>query len=233
MTIAALIEWHDALIDGKMMLRDIIDLETTFSSDPDEAGDLGGGDDEALSAEEPTEDDSDESEDPSDSSEEGDIEEAGISLSAMEEELLPVILKSFETIAQAYQKLKKTQDQRLEHIVAGQSVPSALERKYGKQRDEMIKLMEGVHLNNARIEYLVGHLGDLNKRLMMLEGKLLRTALDCKIKREDFLNAYYGSEMDPQWLDSCEETGQGVERFLGAPCRRGCKNSRSHYDPFG
>ena len=216
LTIAALIEWHDALIDGKMMLRDIIDLETTFSADPADSGELEGEEsEEALSADEHAEEE-EEPEEAAGTSEEGDAEEAGISLSAMEEELLPVILKSFETIAHAYQKMKKTQDQRLEHIVAGQNVPAALEKKYGKQRDEMIKLMEGIHLNNARIEYLVGHLGDLNKRLMMLEGKMLRIALDCKVKREDFLHAYYGSEMDPQWLDSlAKKPGKAWKDFLG------------------
>ncbi|NKD78010.1 RNA polymerase sigma factor RpoD [Haematospirillum sp. H1815] len=240
LTIAALLDWHDALVEGKMMLRDIIDLETTYGTEPGVGDEMGEeeedspavGDrgeelvapvkDHRKAKEEPgSDDETDEAEpDGIDASAEGDvdgdIEEASISLSAMEAELLPVILQSFETIAQAYQKMRKVQDQRLGHITAGEDVPAALEKKFEKQRSELVKMMEGVHLNNARIEYLVGHLNDLNKRLMMLEGKLLRVALDCKIKREDFLDAYYGAEMDPQWLEIiASRSGKGWKDFIG------------------
>lgn len=244
LTISALLDWHDALVDGKMLLRDIIDLETTYGADDPVAE---GVDLEAVEEEEaalpapvarparapaapgarPVKEDGEaedavedgevapEGEADAEGEHEGELEESSVSLSAMETELLPIILESFEKIAGAYQKMKKVQDQRLAHISAGDEVPAAVEKKYDKMRSEMVKMMEGVHLNNARIEYLVEHLNDLNKKLMMLEGKLLRLAVDSKVKREDFLDAYYGSEMDPNWLDVvAARPGKGWKDFV-------------------
>ncbi|GAB3128961.1 RNA polymerase sigma factor RpoD [Novispirillum itersonii] len=249
LTISALLDWHDSLVEGKMLLRDIIDLETTYGADDPIAE---GVDLEAVEAEEAAlpqpgarpvrapaapvaavtpvkKEDGDEDDETAADGEavvegeadaegegehEGELEESSVSLSAMETELLPIILESFEKIAGAYHKMKKVQDQRLAHISAGDEVPAAVEKKYDKMRSEMVKMMEGVHLNNARIEYLVEHLNDLNKKLMMLEGKLLRLAVDSKVKREDFLDAYYGSEMDPNWLEVVAgRSGKGWKDF--------------------
>ena len=250
LTISALLDWHDALVEGKMLLRDIIDLETTYGADDPvaEGVDLEGVEEEPVAMPAPVarpvtrpaaapvarpvkdeDEDADadaEEEEPEDAVEgeaegegegehEGEMEESSVSLSAMETELLPIILESFEKIAGAYQKMKKVQDQRLAHISAGDDVPAAVEKKYDKMRSEMVKMMEGVHLNNARIEYLVEHLNDLNKKLMMLEGKLLRLAVDSKVKREDFLDAYYGAEMDPNWLEVVAgRPGKGWKDFV-------------------
>ncbi len=263
LTISALIEWHDALLENKMLLRDIIDLEATYGSGPDGVIDdasldaVEAEEEELLNGEEappkpvakttapapddatskavpaadsdaddvdaPAKDGDDEDGDdetvPAEASSEGDdddgeLEDNSISLSAMEQQLMPQVLETFEIIAATYAKMKKVQDQRLNVFGKGEDVSTQMEKKYEKLRSELIKLMEGVHLNNARIEYLVEHLAGINKRLMGMEGKLMRLALDCKVKREDFLQAYYGSELDPSWLEQVAgRPGKGWKDF--------------------
>ena len=113
---------------------------------------------------------------------------------------MPMVLETFEAISDIHKKLEKVQKDRLTHMHKGDSVPPAMEKKYDKLKTEMVRLMDGVHLNNARIECLVDQMNGLNKRLMGLEGRLLRLAESCKVKRQDFLTSYYGSELDPNWL---------------------------------
>jgi len=93
------------------------------------------------------------------------------------------------------------QDQRLDALQKGDKVPAALEKRYEKVRHELVVLMDDVHLNNSRIEELVEHLYEVNRAIMGLEGKLLRLAVKCKIKREDFLEQYFGNELDPGWAE--------------------------------
>jgi len=83
----------------------------------------------------------------------------------------------------------------------GGELKPAQEKRYGKLRAELVELMDGVHLNNARIEQLVEQLYDLNRALIGFEGKLLRMATNSKIKREDFLDQHRDSELDPGWLE--------------------------------
>ena len=211
MTIRALLQWHDELISGPRLLREIIDLETTYDGGSDGTGkadaaspaNTGTGDAETVDGNGPATGEAEPEPENDDSNGDGANggEENNISLSAMEEELKPRVIETFEKIAATYTKLKKVQDQRLSVLQKGDAVAPATEKRYDKLRHELIDLMEGVHLNNARIDELVEQLNDLNRRLMMLEGKLLRLAERARIKRPDFLNAYHGREMDPTWLD--------------------------------
>ncbi|KJS38426.1 MAG: RNA polymerase sigma factor RpoD [Rhodospirillaceae bacterium BRH_c57] len=239
LTISALLEWHDALLEGKMLLRDIIDLEATYGADmaaaegiaaenaPEveaPAAEVGvtetartpsdGDDDDKDAVDGEEAKDGEPKDGESEDGEEGDLEEANLSLAAMEAQLMPTVVEAFEKIATTYTKMRKVQDQRLNAIAAGGEVTPQIEKKYEKLRQELIKMMDGVHLNNARIEYLVEHLNELNKRLLGLEGKLLRLAMTCKIKREDFLDSYYGAEQDPAWLDHvAHRPGKGWKDF--------------------
>ena len=124
------------------------------------------------------------------------------SVSAMEEALWEPVLEILTKISSYYDDLKKIQSQRVEAILAGKSIKPAVEKKYVQVKKELVELMSSIHLNAVRIEQLVEQLNDLNKRLMGLEGKLLRYALACKIKREDFLEAYQKSELDPNWVEN-------------------------------
>ena len=211
LTIRAVIGWHDALRDGKMLLRDIIDLDATYGSGP--AGELseedlerepteeeeramaGGG---APEGERPAGEGGPELPEAEGEGEEG--EESAISLAAMELELMPQVLEKFETVSETHKKLEKVQKDRLGHLSKGDPVPPAMEKRYEKLKVEMVRLMDGVHLNNARIEQLVEQMNGLNKRLIGFEGRLLRLAESCRIKRADFLDSYFGRELDPNWL---------------------------------
>jgi RNA polymerase primary sigma factor len=200
LTIRALLEWHDALVEGRMLLRDIIDLDATYGAGPNgelSEEDLEGDPEEEAAAPPPPEDEPEEAP----SGEADGEEEGGVSLAAMEQALMPQVIETFEKIADAYAKLQKVQEQRFSVLGKGEKVAPATEKKYERLKEELIKLMEGVHLANARIEHLVEQMNALNKRLMSQEGKLLRLAESCRIKRGDFLDAYFGSELDPKWLE--------------------------------
>ena len=220
LTMRAIIQWRDALKDDKILLRDIIDLDATNGGTPeDHSG-------KALEAEAagtapvpaqakvapppPAEDkkakrkDADEEEAPAepaadeDDGEEG--EEAGLSLAAMEQKLKPQTLETFDAIAKVYKKLHKHQEERLEARRKGEALTPQSDKRYDKLKAELVELMSQVQLNNSRIEALMDELYGLNKRLMGFEGQMLRMAEKVKIKREDFLEKYFGSELDPKWL---------------------------------
>ena len=123
------------------------------------------------------------------------------SISAMESALMEPVLDILNQIAGNYDNLCKIQNQRMAAILKGKAISSALEKKYINLKKELVELMSSIHLNASRIEQLVEQLNELNKRLMGLEGKLMRYALSCKIKREDFLESYQASELAPNWLE--------------------------------
>ncbi len=123
------------------------------------------------------------------------------SVSAMEEALKEPVLDILTKISSYYDDLKKIQNQRVAAIIAGKNVTSAVEKHYLQVKKDLVELMSSIHLNANRIEQLVEQLNGLNKRLMGLEGKLMRYALSCKIKREDFLEVYQKSELSPNWLE--------------------------------
>ena len=210
MTIRAVVDWHDALQNGRMLLRDIIDLDATYGSGPGgelTEEDLERGPEEEIPAEEGEAEEREQDPENPDGEEvnpdgEADGEEGGISLAAMEAQLMPVVLECLEAITATHLKLEKVQKERLVVLSKGDSVTAAAERKYEKLKVEMIRLMDGIHLNNTRIELLVEQMNGLNKRLMVLEGKLLRLAESCRVKRHDFLDCYFGSELDPNWLET-------------------------------
>ncbi|MBX9635681.1 MAG: RNA polymerase sigma factor RpoD, partial [Magnetospirillum sp.] len=208
LTVRAVVEWHDALANGKMLLRDIIDLDATYGSGP--AGELSeeelerGPEEEVIPAEakEPGAE-GEEPPMPEGETKEGEAEgeDQSISLAAMEIQLMPQVLETFEAITATHVKLEKVRKDRLTILSKGEAVSAAAEKKYEKLKAEMVSLMDGVHLNNARIEQLVEHMNGLNKRLMMQEGRLLRLAESCRVKRQDFLDNYFGNELDPKWLE--------------------------------
>ncbi len=244
LAIRAIIDWHDALAEGRMLLRDIIDLEATYGgvtiptggeAQPggmpggegvDGAAETGGGTDGGAAAKDDEDEADDGGEDESASEEtstEGaddddpDGEEQNLSLAAMEATLTPKVIDTFEQITATYAKLHKVQLQRIQALQRGEEVKSSLEKRYGRYRRELVLLMEDVHLNNARIEELIEQLYNLNRRLIGLEGRLLRLAVDCRIKREDFLQHYSGHELAPDWLDRMAELpGKGWQKFADA-----------------
>ena len=130
-----------------------------------------------------------------DDDDEGD--DLGVSLSAMEAELKPKVLETFDAIAKSYKSLRKLQDQ---EVAEGTELSPSQERRYKKLREEIVAEVKSLSLNNARIEALVEQLYDINKRLNALEGRLMRLAETYKVPRPEFLKEYQGNELDPDWL---------------------------------
>jgi RNA polymerase primary sigma factor len=214
LTVRAIMQWHGALNEGKMLLRDIIDLDATLGGEPEgEEGELGEGEEAQLA--EGEEEREGEAEGEGEGEGEGDEEGSGMSLSAMEAALKPQVLETFEAVAATYGRLRKIQEERLQAIHRGEDLPRGTDKKYDKLRHELIELVNTVRLNNARIEQLVEQLYGMNRRLIGMEGKLLRLATDCKVKREDFLHHYFGHELDPNWADRVRGlSGKAWGRFV-------------------
>ncbi len=197
LTFRAIIQWHDALKAGRMLLRDIVDLEATQGGPKDAADPAAateGG--ETAEAAAPVA-----FEAPEDMDEDAEGEGPGLSLSALEEKLKPEVLATFEEIEALYKRLSKVQSRRLDTMTSGEEVNARSEKTYEKQREELVGKVEQVRLHNNRIEELVIQLKQINQRLNQLEGQLLRMAESAKVGRDDFLREYRGHELDPNWME--------------------------------
>src|SRR3954471_7683534 len=206
LTHKSIVEWREKLKAGALLLRDIIDLDATMGGNLPEGTTLEGpgapafGAPAAEEAEETEEGAEGEPKPEGEGVEEGESEEANLSLAAMEQTLLPQVMETFDKIAALHKKLEKVQLKRLETIRAGEELNPRSEKAYEKQKLEMVELMRAVKLNNFRIEFLVEEMYDLNRRLVAMEGQLLRLVQKAGVKREEFLQRYYGAELDPKWL---------------------------------
>ncbi len=222
LTFKAIITWHDQLKAGRMLLRDIVDLEATQGGGT--SGDGAGAPIGApagppvapmgapVGEQPPTEVNGLDTVEDLDADDDG--EGAGMSLSALEEKLKPEVLANFEEIEGLYKKLQKMQSRRLETMTSGEEVNARSEKSYEKLREELVHKVAQVRLHNNRIEELVTQLKQLNHRLTALEGQLLRMAESCKVNREEFLKQYRGSELDPNWLERVGRlTGKGWKIF--------------------
>ena len=197
LTMRAVIGWRDAIREGRVPLRDIIDLEATYEGGPDreeQAPDVPDGvtpapDDGVL----------DEAQPPSAETEED--EDDALSLSMLEAKLRDTVLETFDAIAERYMELRGLQEERLALIQANRPVVRQLQVEYEKSRSEMVEAMAVIQLHPLKVEALVAQLNDMNKLLQSLEGKLLRLALSAKVSREKFIVAYQNHELDPDWLD--------------------------------
>ncbi len=211
MAIQAIIGWHDALQEGRVLLRDVIDLVATY-----------GGSMRETPAPRDDEDDEDEkpkkSGDDEESEGEGQVEEEvdelALSLSAMEAELKPQVLETFASIGDTYKKMYDLQIARMDAFAAGKKTTPQQDKKFHDLKMRLMDLMVNVHLNPIRVEELIHQHYALNRKLVGIEGKLLRLALDAKVKREDFLDSYYGHEQDPNWIkDVKKRDGKGWKDF--------------------
>jgi RNA polymerase primary sigma factor len=202
LTIQAILAWHDALAEGKMLLRDIIDLEATYGGGPDAEGALPT--EEAEIKEEEEEGDEGEGKAEGEGAAGGDgfddDEENSLSLAMLEDKLKPQVIETFDKIAATYAKLFKLQAQRHAAEEKGQEITPATDKKLHAVKDELVDMVRTVRLNQHRLDQLVQQLYTLNKRLMGIEGKILRVANDSGVKREEFLAYYFGNELNPEWI---------------------------------
>ena len=219
LTFQAIIIWRDELNEGKILLRDIIDLEATYQGPdakpapsqplPGEAGANGeavamngNGQAQPQSGAHKQAGDDEEGEEPrpEEFEEDEDDLENSLSLAAMEAELKPKVLETFDLVATNYKKLRKLQDQVVERALKNDQLSSGQEKRYKVLKDEIVAEIKSLSLNANRIESLVETLYDINKKLMGYEGRMLRLAESYGVKREDFLDEYQGAELDPNWL---------------------------------
>lgn len=214
LTFQAIIIWRDELNDGKILLRDIIDLEATYAG-PDGKNVppvvMGEGASEAEAA--PSMDD--DALPPMDSDMDEDDMENNVSLSAMEAELKPKVLETFDRIADDYKKLRRLQDVNVESRLQNRTLSPSQDRKYKKLKEEIVTNVKSLSLNQARIDALVEQLYDINKRLIGYEGRLMRLAESYRVDRADFLKTYQGSELDPKWILRVSKLGsKGWREFV-------------------
>ena len=221
LTFQAIIIWREELEAGKVLLRDIIDLEATYAGpDGKAAGKASGPPPEAVGlapATAPRTPPAGLSEPPpgEEAFEEEDDMENSVSLSAMESELKPKVLETFARVADAYKKLRRLQDQNVENKLKNETLSPAQERKYKTLKKEIVTDVKSLSLNQNRIEALVEQLYDINKRLIGFETKLLRAAEARGVAREDFFDKFHGSELDPKWVARVAKLGsRGWKEFV-------------------
>src|SRR5438309_5338452 len=222
LTFQAIIIWRDELNDGKVLLRDIIDLEATYAG-PDGKNtpkvDLSavGGEAPATAPRTPPAGLDGDAEPPTgeDNFDDEDDMENSVSLSAMEAELKPKVLETFDRVADAYKKLRRLQDQNVENKLKNETLTPAQERKYKTLKKDVVADVKSLSLNQNRIDALVEQLYDINKRLIGHETKLLRLAEGTGVGREDFLKNYQGQELDPKWILRVSKLGsRGWREFV-------------------
>jgi RNA polymerase primary sigma factor len=223
LTFQAIIIWRDELNEGKVFLRDIIDLEATYAGpDPKAMPAPPAAPVPGVLAQTPTPptppaiatplkpapaalNEEGNSEEKPEAAAEGDFDdddmENSLSLAAIEAELKPKVVETFDHIADAYKRLRRLQDQDIQNKLRNDSLSPAQERRYKKLKDDIISEVKSLRLNQARIDALVEQLYDINKRLVGYEGRLMRLAESHGVAREDFLRNYQGSELDPRWLN--------------------------------
>ncbi len=236
LTFQAIIIWRDELNDSKVLLRDIIDLEATYAG-PDGKNTpkidmTAPGAAEALAAQQQQapaiapldpparlrpagEDGGADAPLPEDVFDEEDDMENSVSLSAMEAELKPKVVDTFDRIANAYKKLRRLQDQNVVNKLKNETLTPSQERKYKALKKDIVVDVKSLSLNPNRIEALVDQLYDINRRLIGLETRLLRLAEGSGVTREDFLKNYQNSELDPKWLLRVSKLGgRGWKDFV-------------------
>jgi RNA polymerase primary sigma factor len=289
LTFEAIMVWRDELREQKILLRDIIDLEGTYSAEmgivPQSAPGVGPDglvDPEAakiqiaaaqaaleaetkrkaevaaaravaekaaaekaaaakvaaaaakaakpapkVSDDEDADDDEDvvlgpeevEEKDPGEAAAEADADaefddEQAISMSAMEAELKEGVMATLDAIADAFGQFRKLQDKRIDLRLKGKSLPGAQAEAYEGAQNTIIEQLKKLKLNNARIESLVEQLYAINRKLIQLEGKLMRLAESNGVSRIDFLNAYHGHELDPKWADKISAKSKYWAKFV-------------------
>jgi RNA polymerase primary sigma factor len=202
LTLEALMVWREALAENRILLREVIDLDATIGGP---AEDMSARPAVRPNGEAGDEDDDDEvegkdNENDKEGDDDDDGEEVNMSLAAMEATLMPTMVESLDQIAATHKRFVKLLDLKLEEARGGDALTPAQAKRYDKLRDELIAQVSEIRLNNNRIEELVDQLYGMNRRLVGLEGRLLRLADRAGVKRDDFLAQYRGQEIDRNWI---------------------------------
>ena len=221
LTFQAITIWRDELLNEDILLRDVIDLEATFGNQMGEEVDeqkviktsnVNG----APIKQAGEELDADGNPIISDDDDDDDDDQSNMSLAAMEAELKPRVLEILDRIASDYSQLSEMQDDRITATLNdGSDFSESQEKHYQSLRSEIVELVNELHLHNNRIEALIDQLYGINRRIMQIDGSIVKLADQARINRRDFIEEYRGYELDPNWLDRmAEKTGRGWQMFI-------------------
>ncbi|MFC4669836.1 RNA polymerase sigma factor RpoD [Seohaeicola nanhaiensis] len=222
LTFQAITIWRDELLSEDILLRDVIDLETTFGNQLDDDDDVGAPIVSSESGESSREEGGSDPELDADGNpiikedDDEDDEQANMSLAAMEAALKDQVLNTLERIAHDYALLSEMQDSRISATLNEDGSFSALdESTYQSLRSEIVVLVNGLHLHNNRIEALIDQLYGINRRVMAIDSSMVKLADQARINRREFIDEYRGRELDPNWLsDMGEKGGRGWQAFI-------------------
>ncbi|WP_136443114.1 RNA polymerase sigma factor RpoD [Pacificoceanicola onchidii] len=222
LTFQAITIWREELLSEDILLRDVIDLETTFSGQMGEDGDVEEPVVDTSGVEAAPKAKSDQQELDADGNpianddDDDDDEQANMSLAAMEAALKPRVLETLDRIAQDYEELAEMQDSRISATLnEDNSFSEADEARYQKLRSEIVELVNELHLHNNRIEALIDQLYGINKRIMSIDSSMVKLADQARINRREFVEEYRGHELDPNWLERMgEKSGRGWQMFI-------------------
>jgi RNA polymerase primary sigma factor len=223
LTFQAITIWHDELLSEDILLRDVIDLEATFGNqmdDDEEEEPVVNTSAVAANTNKKAEDsgpelDADGNPIAKDDDDDED-EQANMSLAAMEAALKDQVLTTLERISSDFAMLSEMQDSRISATLnEDASFSDKDEATYQALRAEIVELVNGLHLHNNRIEALIDQLYGINKRVMQIDSQMVKLADQARINRREFVEAYRGRELDPNWLsDMAEKPGRGWQMFI-------------------
>ena len=225
----AFLKWRDEVDDGSMLLRDIIDLETTYAringgaNEPVVSNDniknaksndistefkihsidINNSRNDVIKKNEEKDKikDTDESDDVSEDDNEDENEEDDINLSlvAMEAEIKEQILKMIDEVAKTFKEILTLSERRIARLRKGEVLVPRSEKRLLELRILLIEQMEKIYLNSNRQEELIDQMYGLNKQITNVEGVLLRLAENSGVKRKDFINSWVGNEINHNW----------------------------------
>ena len=223
LTFQAITIWRDELLSEDILLRDVIDLETTFGDQMGEDGETEAvvapvvptADTSAEKAEKPQELDADGNPIAKDDDDDDD-DQANMSLAAMEAALKPRVLETLEIIARDFAMLSDMQDARMSATLnEDSSFSDKEENKYQALRSEIVEMVNSLHLHNNRIEALIDQLYGINRRIMSIDSAMVKLADQARINRREFIDAYRGRELDPNWLEEMGgKSGRGWQMMI-------------------
>jgi RNA polymerase primary sigma factor len=215
LTFEAMMVWRDELMNERILLRDIIDLEATYGAEnpppePEEEEE----DEEPPAASNEDEDEDGERPPPRPRPEEFDDDEgASMSMSAMEMELRQGVIERLNTIADAFSRYRKLQEKLVARRLEGKALTNKDQSAYDEVFAGIVETLNEMHLNNARIEALLEQLYTINRKLQSLEGRLMRLADAHGVARKDFLDNYLGRELQPDWVEQVRGKSKKWEKF--------------------
>ncbi|MFL5145181.1 MAG: RNA polymerase sigma factor RpoD, partial [Microvirga sp.] len=212
LTFEAIMVWREELEGGRILLREVIDLEQTYGGQVQSAAEGVVAETQAEAAE--VKEDAEAVEGQPEGESDDDFDDgAGPTISAMEAELREGVMATLDAIASEFEGFRGLQEKLVAAKLAGGDLSDKDRAAYQAATGAIVQHLKTLKLNNNRIEALVEQLYAINKRLMVLEGRLLRLADSYGISRSEFLKAYFGQEMRPDWSTQVKTMGVRWTKF--------------------